>query len=326
MQFNELIGFKSGCGIHAVLENIRYYPFHLHTGILEIICIINGKVKICDSAHDHTLSYGDVYFFNNSDPHKIEAITPDSIILTVHIDLGHYKQFFTEFEGSSYDLVSQPYFICDSFRYEDKYSTDIKYLRFLIAKIYTEYIKEDFSDHSLEQTCIRLLKHSLINYLNYSYSKIEGNRYIIIKRDILGGSNLEYKRLYKIIDYIYDHFREKITLKYIASNEFLNPSYLSTYIKRTCGLTFSEILAISRCEEAARLLSDTDKTVDQIASEVGFANRSNLNKQFKKLFFKTPARYRKNIQSDLLRSNSIHYETFDYSFAKKIINAYLDGY
>ncbi len=326
MQFNELIGFKSGCGIRAVLENIRYYPFHLHTGILEIICIINGKVKICDSAHDHILSYGDVYFFNNSDPHKIEALTPDSIILTLHIDLEHYKQFFTGFEDGGYDLVSQPYFICDSFRYEDKYSVDIKYLRFLIAKIYTEYVKEDFSDYTLERTGIQLLTHSLLNYLNYSYSKVEGNRYIIIKRDITSGNHLEYRRLYKIIDYIYDHFREKITLKDIAANEYLNPSYLSSYIKQTCGLTFSEILSIARCEEAARLLSDTDKTVDQIASDVGFANRSNLNVQFKKLFFKTPARYRKNIQADLLRSNSISYESFDYDFAKKIINAYLDGY
>lgn len=326
MQFKELIGFKSGSGIHAALENIKYYPFHLHKDVLEIVCVINGKIKISDSAHDHILSYGDIYFFNNSDPHKIESLDSDSILLTVHLDLAHYNRFFKDFDDGNYDLVSMPYFICDSFRYADKYSTDIKYLRFLLAKIYTEYSKKDFSDYILEQLGRQLITHSLDNYLNYSYSKIEGGGYIIIKRENFNNNPMEYKRIYKIIDYIYDHFKEKLTLEEIAANEFLSPSYLSTYIKQTSGLTFSEILAIARCEEAARLLSDTKKTVDQIAVDVGFANRSNLNTQFKKLFFKTPAGYRKSIQSDLLRSNSIQYETFDYPFAVKIINAYLDGY
>ncbi|MCB6994312.1 AraC family transcriptional regulator [bacterium 210820-DFI.6.37] len=326
MQFNEIVGFKLNSGIKAVLQSIAYYPFHLHTHVLEVLCVLDGKFRISDCAHDHILSYGDVYFFNNRDPHKIEKLEPNGILLTVYIDLAHYKPFFEDFKDGDYDITTMPYFICDSFHYEDKYTLDIKYLRFLLAKIYTEYAGPRPSDFRLETMGKELLSHILQHYQNYSYSKIEDGKYIIIRHKDSENYPSRYERIYRIIDFIYDHFKEKITLEQVAKQEFLTASYLSVYIKKTSGLSFSEILSIARCEEAEKLLSATDKTVEQIASEAGFANRSNLTIQFRKWFRKTPAQYRKSIRADLQRTNTVRYDNFDYEFSKKIINLYLDEY
>lgn len=328
MQFNEIVGFKLNCGIKSVLESISHYPFHIHTSVLEIICVINGRFKISDTARDYILSYGDVYFFNNEDAHKIEKLDPDSILLTTYIDLEHYRPFYTFFHNNEdYDLVSTAaYFICDSFADDNKYSIDIRYLRFLLAKIYTEYSSSSPSEHELESLGKQLLDHILENYQDYAYSKSGEGKYIIVNRDNIHIHDKKYKRVYDIIDYIYAHSREKLTLREIASMEYLNPSYLSTYIKKASGLTFSEILSVARCEEATMLLGDTDKSMDEIATMVGFANRSNLTVQFKKWFSKTPAQYRRNIRADLSRSSNIKYDSFDYSLAIMVINAYLDGY
>ena len=50
MQYTEQIGYKSEARIKARLESIEYYPFHIHENSLEIICVLNGTVEICDSA------------------------------------------------------------------------------------------------------------------------------------------------------------------------------------------------------------------------------------------------------------------------------------
>lgn len=50
-----------------------------------------------------------------------------------------------------------------------------------------------------------------------------------------------------------------------------------------------------------------------------------LTNQFKKWFGKTPSQYRKELEDDLA-SDSTKFESFDYEYAVKIINSYLDGY
>ena len=322
MLFAEPIGFKNSCGVKATLESISYYPYHMHEDILEIICIINGSYDISVDVHNHTLSYGDIYFFNTRNSHKIKKANGNCIILTVHIDLNHYKDYFRDFDGSGSFDISEQFFICDSFQYENKYSLNTKHLRFLMAKIYMEYSSENASNHRLENLTREFLSHILTHYRNYIYARLDDGTYAVVQHDNISGS----ERIYRIIDYIYSHFSEKLTLADIAGAEFLNPSYLSTYIKQASGLTFTELLSLARCEAAERLLGNTSKTLDEIAREVGFSTRNHLTNQFKKWFCKTPSQYRRDIIADLSEDSTIQFDSFDYEFAMLIMNSYLDGY
>lgn len=326
MFFNEPIGFKNSCGVKATLESIAYYPYHIHNDILEIICVIDGKYEISIDAHDHMLSYGDVYFFNPKNSHKLKKAADNCILLTVHIDLNYYKNFFKNFDGSgNYDITGD-YFICDSFRYENKYSLNTKYLRFLLTKIYTEYSSEKTSDHAVEKLTKEFLLHILNNYRNYIYAKLDDNKYVLVQHSNISGDNTGIERIHRIIDYIYEHSREKIMLDDLAAIEHLNPNYLSPYIKKILGLSFTELLSVTRCEDAEILLGTTSKTLDEIAREVGFSNRNHLANQFKKWFHKTPSQYRKDIRNDLSEDSSIKFDNFDYDFARLILESYLDGY
>jgi AraC-like DNA-binding protein len=318
MQYNELIGFKLNSRVKASLENIAYYPFHLHSNCIEIICVLNGSIVISDSALNHNLSYGDVYIFNANDPHKIVSDDIKSIVLTIHIDREYYKQFFKELKRS--------YFVCDSFFHQGTYPVETKYLRFLLAKIYTLYSLPNASDFLTEEITKDLLKLLLDQFQFYTYRRAENNSYNIILRQNINNVNHGFERIYKIIDYITEHYKEKLTLEEIAKNQYLSTSHLSRYIKASSGMTFSELLSITRCEEAERLLSYSNRLVDQIALDVGFANRKHLSTQFKRWFDKTPTEYRKSVLSDLANDTKINIQPFDYDFAKVIINAYLDGY
>lgn len=316
MQYHELIGYKLNSRVKASIESIAYYPFHLHKTDIEIIAVLNGAVTITDSALTHHLTYGNVYIFNPNIPHKVVSESSEDILLSIHIDTNHYRQFFKDIDA---------YFICDVFNTTEAYDMDIKYLRFLLARIYDLYTNEP-KDHLMEDITKDLLQLLLENFQEYKYIKTESGSATLIRLQNTEHIHKNYNRMYKIVDYVIAHYRENLTLDKIAKMEFLSNAYLSRYIKETLGLTFSELVALTRCEDAERLLSATSMTVDQIASEVGFSSRQHLGTQFKRWFKRTPTEYRNEIQSDLMRTARINVRPYDNDFAQKILEMYRDQY
>lgn len=317
MEYIERIGYKNNTGVKARLESMEYYPFHLHRNDLEIVCVLNGKVSISDSAASYSLSYGDVHIFNRNDPHKIWSDDSENIILTIQISCDYYKQYFKELDTA--------YFISDTYSQRDMYSTDIKYLRFQLARLYYACAKTKSSGQLCLEEYARDLLSLLINqYQQYVYKVDDDGPANIIRLQNIQHIYKNYERMYRIVDLVSDHFAEKITLEAIAASEYLSTSHLSRYIKDTLGLSFSQLVSLTRCEEAARLLSGTKKTVDQIASEVGFSNRKHLALQFKRWYGMTPSCYRNDILKDLSSDSKVRLRPFDYEFAKIILEMYLD--
>ena len=189
-----------------------------------------------------------------------------------------------------------------------------------------QYYDDSSSDHALEMSAKDLLQLLLQDFLNYTYERDSDGHINIVRLQNAMHTYKNYDRMYRIVNYVSDHFREKLTLAQIANMEYLSPSYISKYIRETLGLTFSELVSLTRCEEAERLLASTNKTIDQIASDVGFANRKHLASQFKRWFSKTPTQYRRGILEDLQGNTAISLQPFDYQFARSLLEMYLDQY
>lgn len=316
MPFVEPIGFKLNSDVKASLDRIEEYPFHMHEDILEIICVVKGSFHISESAQDYILVPGDVYIFNAKDPHKIVSKEPDSALITVQLQNAHYEKMF--------ETDSFPYFICDSFLQDTDYPMDTRHLRFLIARIFAEYIKEAPSQIALEDYTRKLLEYLFDQHKDYQFVKTGPGQIRMERRHVSGSESANDQRIYEILDYIYANFNEKITLEKIAQQEYLSLGYLSRYIKKMSGLTFSEHVSLARCEEVERLLGNTAKTIDQIATDVGFANRNHLALQFKKWFKKTPSEYRKSIDADVAKMPKLDYLSLESEGMKEIINRFLD--
>ena len=315
MQYIEKIGYKTSAGIKAKVESMEYYPFHLHDDAIEIICVLNGTVNISDSAASYTLKYGDVHIFNKNDPHKIESDDPDNILLTIQIDCPHYMRHFDELDDA--------YFICDTYAERDLYAVDIKHLRFQLARIYREY-SDHYSDILLEDMAKELLRILLSQFRQYVYKSDKNRAANIVRLQNIDHIYKNYERMYRIVDFVYTNFRKKLYLKDIAEREFLSEEHISRDLKETLGLSFTQLISLTRCEEAARQLSSTKRTVDQIAQDVGFANRKHLATQFKRWYQQTPSEYRNQILKDLSSDSKVKLRPFDYDYANILLEMYLD--
>jgi two-component system response regulator YesN len=92
--------------------------------------------------------------------------------------------------------------------------------------------------------------------------------------------------------YIEANCTEPLTLSQVAEQVELNSSYLSSIFKKEVGQGFSDYLARCRINEAKRLLKESNLTIAQICTAVGYTD----NKHFSKIFTKTvglkPSSYR----------------------------------
>lgn len=99
----------------------------------------------------------------------------------------------------------------------------------------------------------------------------------------------------KIIEYLYNHYQEALTLSDLADYFNFNYSYLSSYFNERSDLSFNECLNKIRIEKAIELLRDFNVSIKDIGHHVGFSDHSYFCKVFKKKLNMTPTEYRKGL-------------------------------
>ena len=96
--------------------------------------------------------------------------------------------------------------------------------------------------------------------------------------------------------YVYENFREKITMKDICAALGRTKSAICPAFKEKYGVTVMDYLTELRIEEAKKMLSETDMTVSEISDEIGFSETSYFSKVFFKTVGKSPSHYRRSNQ------------------------------
>ena len=104
-------------------------------------------------------------------------------------------------------------------------------------------------------------------------------------------------RFEQILDEYFDSdipLREGLpTVRYLADKVFLSPNYFSDMISRQTGHTASEHIRSKVIGLAKERLLSSDKTMSQIAYELGFQYPQHLSRMFKQVVGQTPNEYRK---------------------------------
>ena len=73
-----------------------------------------------------------------------------------------------------------------------------------------------------------------------------------------------------------------------------NFPYFSKLFKKHMGCNLSEYINLTKLDVASKMLSNTDKRIENIGYEVGFNNKSYFYRVFKRYYGVTPEEYRKS--------------------------------
>ncbi|MBD0384429.1 response regulator [Paenibacillus sedimenti] len=96
----------------------------------------------------------------------------------------------------------------------------------------------------------------------------------------------------QIHEFIQLHLHEDVSLTKVGEHVYLHPVYLSRLYKKETGDSLSAYITRVRMEKAARLLTQTNKKVSDIAQEVGYQKTQYFIKLFKEYYHCTPQSYR----------------------------------
>ncbi|MDY3917689.1 MAG: response regulator [Candidatus Limivivens sp.] len=84
------------------------------------------------------------------------------------------------------------------------------------------------------------------------------------------------------LEYLREHYAEKITLGELADKIYVSQWHLSKLLNRHTGQNFSEILGSIRIEKAKELMKDPALRIGDVAEQVGFQDIAHFSRVFKK--------------------------------------------
>lgn len=117
---------------------------------------------------------------------------------------------------------------------------------------------------------------------------------MVIKNSKFSPSVMSDGILYqKVINYIFNHFTEDISLKTVSQKFGYNEKYLSATLHKLTGINFRKFISLYRVLRAKELLLNSKEDVSSIAMSCGFSAINTFNRTFKEFTGVTPTEFKK---------------------------------
>ena len=99
------------------------------------------------------------------------------------------------------------------------------------------------------------------------------------------------KAVYDVMDYVYYHLHEKITLNDVAEAAHMSPNHLNTVFKKEQGTTILSYVRRRKIEAAKNMLLYSDYSETEIAEFLAFSSESHFIRIFKAETGQTPKEF-----------------------------------
>ena len=186
------------------------------------------------------------------------------------------------------------------------YETEILYMFYVQSENKIKIFKEGHPIHAILERC---MNDSYEEYLakDVCYKlPIRANIYLsmtallrhycTVKDDSERMIYHNVLRLRPVINYIAEHYSEKIYVEKLADIIMVSPDYFTKMFKDSIGKTPVDYINGIRVNRSMQLLIDSEKSIAEIAEETGFCNANYFHKIFKQYTEKSPLAYRKTVK------------------------------
>lgn len=258
----------------------QYISMHFGAAIMNVDHIINpaensyqflmvqkGAIVLhfTDSNEKHMLKANDIIMIEPNTSTSLSSYSPN-VVIGIQVDPSLFSDI----------LKPGQRFFCDSTQDIRK---NYRQLSELILDLCHAYYKEDN-------------RHQILSML-FCLADIMKQDFVQSSSDKLNaGEQLLAERIHIIQQYLQANYHQPVYLDMLADKMFLTPQYLSKFIKKHLGCTFSRYLANIRLEHAYRELIYTDSSITDIALNNGFPNAGAFHKAFRDSYGMSPSSYR----------------------------------
>ena len=216
------------------------YGYHLHR-CTEIYGVVRGEVSVTVGNETRVLRDGEIAVVNGLERHRYQVET-EAKIFYFHIGVKYLRLFHSVCENGRL-----PHFLTDSAYNASVYS--------LISDLF--HPEEELSELARNGVVCLILDRIIA-------------RYGLIKNEkFCNGQDL----VEAVVQYIYEHYAEDLTLNILAKHFCVSPNYLSKKISRYIGIDLRVFINDIRTEKAMQMLDNpaySGKSVWEISALCGF--------------------------------------------------------
>ena len=227
---------------------------HFHK-CMEIYCVWKGRAFVRVSGDNRLLTQGQMVIVNPLENHSCEAAEAAQVQV-VRIGAGYLDRFVGACPGKQLP----------------RWLTDAR-----INSSLREYIEGSFSgaQDSVSEPHKNGIAWKLLSMVTEGYGLAEQKNLSVRDKVLIA----------KIVQYIYDHCSESITLETLSKVFYLSPSILSKKLRKQICVDFRVFVNDIRIHKAAQMMDapeKRDKKIEDIAISCGFSSMSTFYRCYKR--------------------------------------------
>lgn len=240
-------------------------PLHGHDHY-EIEYVADGTMVNTINGKETVMSPGDFYILSPDDLHRLDAVTGQVKLFSLCLYLPELNDEFADF------LISHKTPVTGTLPEEDRPLFEALIHRMTAQTADAFGFASDIL-HSGARLAIALLYRC--------------------EPQLCAGEGAADDAIVAALRYISAAYREPITLEDTARRVGLSPNYFCTLFRQRTGCSFVNYLTILRVRKAQMLLaSGTEKSITQVAYEVGFGSYTNFYRAFLRVLGTPPHQFR----------------------------------
>lgn len=274
----------TNCPLHVYsqyyIDRILSVYYHWHKE-MELIYVEKGPVDIIINGSSCQANNGDILCINSEELHQLHSA---GNLPSIH----HALVFLPDILKFEYEDTTQSLYISPIINQRLRLPRIIPSKAPYGAKIRTAFLE-----------AIRLFEAQTAGWYLGVKACIYQILSILISENLLiaepGCQRPDYKTaiVKKSMQYIHEHYQQKIYLEELASNVSMNTQYFCRFFKSFVGKTPVAYINHYRITQAARLLQTENISITEAGLRAGFENPSYFIKLFKAQSHMTPAEYKK---------------------------------
>lgn len=293
----ERVRFEKMRHISVFINSIVFRNMHEHSA-LELAIVLRGKGRIIRNHGQFSVKPGDIILYNFYEPHEIAADGAEPLsTLCIQVSNRFCKDYFPKLPNLKFDTS---YLATLS-------AEDLQQIHDLTFGVAQDYFAEA---PGYQLACIGRIGM----LLSFLMKKLP---FTVVSDTEFNARQSRTARMRRIVAYIDQYYKEKITLETLADMEGVTPTHLSHFFSDAFHVSFREYLNTVRLEKALVLMRDPELYLVDICMESGFSDSRYLNAVFEKAFGCSASEYRQKCltadSSEELTRGFITHANFRYS-------------
>ena len=306
---HEMIRYDHMRHINVCISKVRFLKEHMH-GSFELSIVLKGSAQFSQGEKKRIISPGDLILINPYESHNYVAQQEEPLVL---LTMQIHKLFLRRYV----DCV--PKLVFNSSQMENLSEEDYHSLVRLVFQTALAYFESDLSRQFDVLGYTTILLGKLVSILEWNLEENPDS----------SEKELQKNRIQRLISYIDENYRQKITLSMLADMEGLTTTYMSHFFKKAFGVSFQTYLSTQRLEKALVLMRDRSLSMVDICMNCGFSDNRYLEAACQRTLGCSVSEYRKRLDQRgdseaWMTGNSLH-ERLGIKESLRLIREYFEN-